>query len=111
MTKKEYFAAIREYVADNAELVAFVDHEMELLNKKRTSVNTKAKAEIDARMEKVYNALAEMDEPVTPSELKKLTSDAEVAEYNTQRITAMLTRLGDRVVKTTVKRVNRWSIA
>lgn len=111
MTKKEMFIAIRECVADNAEMVAFIDHEIELLGKKRSSINAKAKAEIDERMEKIYNALAEMDEPVTPTELKKLTSDAEVADFSTQRITAMMTRLGDRVVKTTVKGVNRWAVA
>lgn len=96
-TKKEMFMAIRERVADNAEMIDFIDHEIQLLEKKHTSVNKKAKAEIDARMEKIYNALAEMEEPVTPTELKKLTSDAEVADYSTQRITAMMIRLGDRV--------------
>lgn len=37
MTKKEMFAEIRNRVADNAEMVAFIDHEIELLSRKRTS--------------------------------------------------------------------------
>ena len=34
LTKKEYFGVIRNLVIDNEELVAFIDHEIELLNKK-----------------------------------------------------------------------------
>jgi len=109
MTKKEMFTAIRAYVADNEELVAFIDHEIELLSKKR--VSTKAKAEVEAKAERVYNALAEMDEPVTVSELIKLTSDEEVAGYTNQRVSALLRKLGDRVVKTTEKKVSRFSVA
>lgn len=103
MTKKEMFAEIRNRVADNAEMVAFIDHEIELLSKKRTSVNSKAKAEADARAEKVYNALAEMDKPVTVTELIALTSDEEVAGYTNQRVSALIRKLGDKVVKTVEK--------
>ncbi len=110
-TKKENFMALRAFVTDNAELTAFIDHEIELLEKKGTSINKKAKAEIDARMERVYNALAEMDEPVTPTELKKLTSDTEVADYTTQRITAMMARLGDRVKVTKGKKKTTYEVA
>ena len=34
LTKRDYFAQLKEIVKDNAELVAFIDHELELLNKK-----------------------------------------------------------------------------
>lgn len=34
ITKKEMFGMIREAVADNADMVAFIDHEIELLDKK-----------------------------------------------------------------------------
>ncbi len=95
MTKKEMFAEIRSKVADNAEMVAFLDHEIELLSKKRSSVNSKAKAESEARATKVFNALAEMDNPVTVSELIKLTSDKEVATYTNQRVSALLKKLVD----------------
>lgn len=37
MTKKEMFTEIRKVVADNAEMVAFIDHEIELLNRKSDS--------------------------------------------------------------------------
>ena len=99
MTKKEMFVAIKAMVSENEEMVAFLDHEIELLSKKRSD-NSKAKAESDARAEKVYNALAEMDRPVTISELLSLTSDAEVASYTNQRVSALMRKLNERVVKT-----------
>lgn len=37
ITKKEMFGMIREVVADNADMVAFIDHEIELLSKKAGS--------------------------------------------------------------------------
>ena len=37
MTKREMFAEIRNIVADNAEMVAFIDHEIELLERKSNS--------------------------------------------------------------------------
>ena len=111
MTKKEMFAEIKNRVADDAEMVAFLDHEIELLSKKRSSVNSKAKAEADARAEKVYNALSEMDKPVTVTELIALTSDEEVAGYTNQRISALIRKLGDKVVKEVVKGKSYFSIA
>lgn len=99
MTKKEMFVAIKAVVADNQEMVEFIDHEIELLSKKRSD-NSKAKAESDARAEKVFLALSEMDAPVTISELQAKTSDEEVAGYSNQRISALMRKLGDRVVKT-----------
>jgi len=99
MTKKEMFVAIKAVVADNQEMVDFIDHEIELLSKKRSD-NSKAKAESDARAEKVFLALSKMDAPVTISELQAKTSDEEVAGYSNQRISALMRKLGDRVVKT-----------
>lgn len=104
MTKKEMFALAIEYAStidtDEArEVIEGLEHEIELLSRKRSD-NSKAKAESDARAEKVFNALAEMDRPVTISELLSLTSDAEVARYTNQRVSALMRKLGERVVKT-----------
>lgn len=99
MTKKEMFATIKTLLADNEEVVAFCDHEIELLSKKRSSTNSKAKAETEERAEKVYDALAQMEEAVTITELLALTSDEEVAGYTNQRVSALLRKLGDRVTK------------
>jgi len=92
MTKKEMFAEIRNAVADNAEFVAFLDHEIELLSKKRSSVNSKAKAEAEARANAVLEALATMENPVTVTELINL-ADGEVATFTNQRVSALLRKL------------------
>lgn len=110
MTKKEMFNLIASVNADNAEIVAFCEKEIALLSKKR-SVNSKAKAEADARAEKVYNALLEMDKPVTISELIALTSDEEVAGYTNQRISALMRKLGERVNKEMIKGKAYFSVA
>lgn len=110
MTKKEMFAHIATVNADNAEIVAFCEKEIALLSKKR-SVNSKAKAEADARAEKVYNALLEMDKPVTISELIALTTDEEVKGYTNQRVSALMRKLGDKVIKEMIKGKAYFSVA
>ena len=109
MTKKEMFATIANLCADNEEIVNFCNHEVELLSKKHSD-NTKAKAESDARAQKLYNALAEMDKPVTIAELKAHTSDEDVASWTSQRISALARNLGDKVVKTMNKKVAYFSV-
>lgn len=111
MTKKEMFVEIKNLLADNEEVVNFCEHEIELLSKKRSSGNSKAKAEAEARAELVYEALAKMENPVTVSELQALTDNEEVAGFTNQRISALLRKLGDRVVKDVVKGKSYFSVA
>ena len=100
MTKKEMFTTIATLLADHDDIVEFCNHEVELLSKKRSD-NTKKKAESDARAQKLYDALAEMDKPVSIAELKELTNDEEVAGWTSQRISALFRSLGeDKVIKT-----------
>ena len=52
MTKREMFAAIRERVLDNDEMVEFIDHEVDLLARKRTSTKpTKTQRENEVSKE------------------------------------------------------------
>ena len=104
MTKKEMFAKVIEIVKaieveEKDVIIEKLEHEVELLSKKRSSTNSKAKAETEERAERVYNALAQMEEAVTITELLALTSDEEVAGYTNQRVSALLRKLGDRVTK------------
>lgn len=92
-TKKDLFLEVREVVAGNEELVAFVDHELELLNKKASTKSTKINDEQVALMEKIVNALNEIGRSVTISELQK--ENAEMAEYSNQKLSAMLKKLVD----------------
>ena len=71
----------------------------QLSKKHSNSANSKAKRIADENAEKLYAALAEMDEPVTISELQKVTSSEEVAQWSNQRVSALMRKLGDRVVK------------
>lgn len=92
-TKKDLFLEVREVVAENEELVAFIDHELELLNKKASTKSTKVNDEQVALMEKIVNALNEIGRSVTISELQK--ENAEMAEYSNQKLSAMLKKLVD----------------
>jgi len=107
MTKKEMFVAIRETVADNAEMVAFIDHEIELLDKKRTSSRkpTKTQLENDAFKADIVTALANADAPVTIKELMAICPN--IAGLTNQRVTHMLTdlRKDGKVARTYVKKV------
>lgn len=111
MTKKEMFAHIATVNSADAEIVAFCEKEIELLSRKRSSVNSKAKAEADARAEKVLAALGEMDKPVTITELLALTSDEDVAGWTNQRVSALIRKLGDKVTKEMVKGKAYFSVA
>lgn len=92
-TKRDLFLEVREVVAGNEELVAFVDHELELLDKKASTKSTKVNDEQIALMEKIVNALNEIGRSVTISELQK--ENAEMAEYSNQKLSAMLKKLVD----------------
>jgi HSP90 family molecular chaperone len=97
MTKREYFAILRTMVEDAqpanlADMVAFIDHEVELLDKKSAkSGQTKTQKENVAVMEKIKTALASVDSPVTISELMKSSED--MAEYSNQKLSALLKKL------------------
>ena len=92
-TKREFFGEIKESVKGNAELVAFIDHELELLDKKTNAKSTKVNTEQVELMEKIINALNEIGRSVTISELQK--ENAEMAEYSNQKLSAMLKKLVD----------------
>ena len=92
-TKREFFGEIREIVKENTELVEFIDHELELLDKKTSAKSTKVNTEQVELMEKIVNALNKIGRSVTISELQK--ENAEMAEYSNQKLSAMLKKLVD----------------
>lgn len=107
VTKKEYFEILRGIVEGNDELVAFIDHEVELLSKK-SNVRTKAQIENDVIVEDIYNYLAEIGRPVTVTEL---IAEAQL-EFTNQKVSALLKKLVDagRVVKVTDKKKSYFSV-
>ena len=120
MTKKEYFARIKELLADKAEIVAFCDHELELLAKKNGSRGeTKTQKENAIICEKVLNVLAELD---TAKTITDLINDTQIGEItfgkdnktmSNQKLSRLLNDLAkaNKVVRTVVKGVAYFKIA
>ena len=117
MTKKEWFAVIREMVEnsereDKAEMLVFIDHEVELLSKKRTSTNSKKDRENEELCIQLEKALAEIGRPVTITEFMK-ESTAEVATLSNQKLSALLKKcieVRHTVVKTVDKKKSYFSL-
>lgn len=117
MTKKEMFAIVRGIVEESEkcteEILAFIDHEVELLvNKKDSAKKSKSQLENEEIMSKILVALAEIGRPVTISELQK--ESAAMAEYSNQKLSALLKHLIEkelRVVKTIDKKKSYFSLA
>ena len=106
MTKKDWFAEIRGIVAemereDKADMLAFIDHEVELLSKKKSSTNSKKDKEFEELCIKVEEALAEFARPITITEFMK-ESTHEVATLSNQKLSALLRKCKDE--RHTIKR-------
>lgn len=113
MTKREMFAEIRNVVADNEEMVAFIDHEIELLERKSNSPKkpTKTQIENDGFKAEIVAYLTEVD---TPKTIKELQAEIpSISGLTNQRITHMLTDLvkAETLTKEYVKKTPYYSIA
>jgi len=88
MTKREMFAAIRERVLDNAEMVEFIDHEVELLARKRTSTKpTKTQRENAVIKEQIMDILSEDGKTAT-----EIVNELG-GEFKVQKVSALLRQL------------------
>ena len=92
LTKRDYFSQLREIVKDNVELVNFIDHEIDLLNKKSNS-KTPSNKQIanESIKENIINTLIELARPATITDIQN--ANAELAEKSNQKISALLTQL------------------
>ena len=111
MTKKEMFNLIANAMKENADVVAFCNHEIELLEKKASkSGQTKTQKENAILIENVFFALATVGRPVTITELQ--TEVVEMSNYSNQKLSALLKKLVDcdRVVKTIDKKKSYFSV-
>lgn len=93
MTKKEMYSLIAKKMADNQLVVDFCNHEIELLDKKKGSVNEKKLAEREVEMKVVLDALKSCSNPVTVTELSR--KNALVGEMSPSKITSRLGMLKD----------------
>ena len=103
MTKKEMFAQIMANYALTDEEKAFIQHEIELLEKKNTrrdgskamTATQKANEVLKAR---IVEILSKAEKPMSVSEIAK--SDSELAELSGQKVSAIITLLkNDGIVK------------
>lgn len=113
MTKKEMFAEIRKVVIDNEEMVAFIDREIELLNRKSNAIRKPTKAQIENEQFKadIVSALTVADRPCSIKELFEICDS--IKGLTNQRVTHMLTDLvkGAVLERTVVKKVPYFAIA
>lgn len=94
MTKREAFAMIRELVIDNDALVAFVDHEVELLNKKNSAPKAPTQKQVDNETYKAMMIADMGDGKWTVGEIQKdLFLGGHGIELTNQRVTALVTAL------------------
>lgn len=97
VTKREKFEMLKALVKDNAMLVEFIDHEIELLDKKKSNGNAKANEKMEKSVELVYNALVSVGRAVTASELIAETDltalENESGVVSTQKVSAMFKKL------------------
>ena len=113
MTKREMYTDIRNAVADNEEMVAFIDHEIELLERKTSGTRkpTVTQVENDGYKADILVALAEVDAPVSIAGLCEICPS--IAGLTNQRITHMLTdlRKNGKIVRTYVKKVAHFALS
>lgn len=111
MTKREMFAAIREVVIDNAEMTAFIDHEIELLVKKSSAERKPTKVQLENTHFKEV-ILAYLIEMGTARCIKELQAEIpEISELSNQRVTHLMTALvnENKITKEYVKKTPFYS--
>ena len=112
MTKKEMFNLIASVNADNAEIVDFCNHEIDLLNAKKSSKTpTKTQKENEVIMEQIAVDLAMFDNPVTVTEL--IANGEGLEGLTNQKVSALLRKMVEagRVVKSIEKKKAFFSLA
>lgn len=111
VTKRMRFEQIKSLVSDNEELVAFIDHEIELLDKKnsRSGKPTKTQVENETIKNTIFNTLQIAGKPMT---VTQLLATEELNGLSNQKVSALLTQLRDinKVVRTVEKKVAYYSI-
>ena len=112
VTKKEMFEMLKGVagVAENADMVAFIDHEIELLNKKSANKKaTKTQEENVGIKAEILNVLTA--DGATVSEIQ--TKSDVLSALSNQRVSALLRQLveDNKVVKTVDKKKSYFSLA
>lgn len=114
MTKKEYFAKIKELLANESDIVEFCDHELELLAKKNASRGETATQKENAVIsDQVLEILASVGvaktitDLINDTEIGKITFGKDQKAMSNQKLSRLLNDLAkdNKVVRTVVKGV------
>lgn len=110
VTKRERFEQIKALVGDNAELVAFIDHEIELLAKKNSRSGKPTARQVEN--EKIKTSIMTVLECGKPLTVTQIMTELNDSSLSNQRVSALLTQLKDsgEVVRTVEKKVAYYSI-
>ena len=117
VTKRERFAQLMEIVKasdveNSAELVTFIEHEVELLTKKnsRSGKPTKTQVENESIKAQIVAVLESAGKPMT---VTQLLAKSELADLSNQKVSALLTQLRNAGagVRTVEKKVAFYSLA
>lgn len=118
ITKRERFMELvalveKSDVANKTDMVAFLEHEIELLERKSSSsAKTKTQQEHEKIMALIVEELRKVGKPVTITELMK--ESVVMAEYSNQKLSSLLKKLTEAenpvVVKTIEKKKSYFSV-
>lgn len=110
-TKREYFNELKTIVFNNDALVAFIDHELELLDKKNSAPKAPTAKQVENEKIKDY-ILAHLVKPMTISEMLKDFLADYPTELSNQRVSAIVKQLveDNSVVRTVEKRKAYFSV-
>lgn len=115
VTKKEMFGRLIEVVKganveDADAMVEFLNHEIELVSKKRNT-QTKTQKANEGLVEVVYNAIAEAGKAVTVTELFEIVKNDEIK--SAQKTSALVKKLVDagRIAREEIKNKAYFTIA
>ena len=112
MTKREMYNVIATRNADDAEIVAFCENEIALLDKRKgaSKTPTKTQKENEGIKDVILEVLAEADRPMTVTEM---IADDRLHAYTNQKVSALLRQMKDAglVVKTIEKKKAYFAVA
>lgn len=109
MTKVEMLGAIKNVVADNAEMVAFLDHEIELLGRR----NAKGSRGLTKTQKENQEIKARIVDFLGDGEAHTATEIAHGVDISQNKATALLTQLKNdgAIVREVVKKVAFFKLA
>ncbi len=97
ITKVQMFNMIKAVagVSENPDMVAFIEHEIELLNKRNSKVKkpTKKQEANIGIMDVIYNVLADSDISLTIADIRGTNSELEA--LSSQKVSALLKKMVD----------------